>query len=233
MSTCLRSGSMRKGVYLVPRGRVCTVVHARAAGVIDAGIARSCARESAALLSVLALHHAEVAVPAHALVIARLQGALAHGTALARLREAALAASAATPRLGGPAVVCRMRRIHRGLRRVVLVEVEGAGRRFERDDRREHERELGPPDHQDPLSPAHPGETTRPVLWTGAPLGIDSTNSVTPAPTPRTPSTRPTFATVSWVLPEEISPALLEGHGPPPHAPFRSLYVEFAMAPKM
>src|ERR1019366_7866363 len=92
---------------------------------------------------------------------------------------------------------------------------------------------IGPPPHQLPRTPIHPGATTSPVLAAGEAFGSESTNSVAPAATPAIPMTNPTLATVCCVLPEEISPVLSGGHGPPWHALFRSLYVERAMTPVM
>lgn len=83
----------------------------------------------------------------------------------------------------------------------------------------------------DPAQAEPPGATKTAALEDGVDLGSDRTNSVAPAAAPMTPTASATFATVCCVLPEEISPSLSDGHGPPWHALLKSLYVERAMMP--
>src|ERR1700691_5436181 len=81
------------------------------------------------------------------------------------------------------------------------------------------------------------GATTSEVLGAAGAVGELPprlrTRSVAPAAMPAMPTTRPTLATVSCVLPLEMSLDLSGGQALPGHALWRLWYVDFSMAPKM
>src|SRR5579864_2184580 len=87
--------------------------------------------------------------------------------------------------------------------------------------------------HRFPPSPIHPGDTVTFAACGRSPVRVESTNSVTPAAAPTIAKASPTLAAASADLPDEISPDLLAGQGPPAQAPLRSSYVERAIDPNM